>query len=91
MTAPAIVVWSAGRVGGIFHTMEAALRHVRICANDHRPKPELHTPAVGAVRYVGPRGRRHGTRLVAFIGTPIALGELGIDVGAVVRAVEHAS
>lgn len=80
MSAAPIVVWSAGRSGGVFPTRDAAVRYCRTLTNDHRREIELTPLATGALRYVGPRGRRHGTRLVAFLGERGQLELLGVDV-----------
>ncbi len=69
MTGGPWFIWTGGRTAGWFPTFDAAMAHLRIVANDHRRKKELQQFAVGAWRYVGPRGRRHGTRLVAWICT----------------------
>ena len=79
-------VWSGGRTGGVFATPDAAVEHCRRVANDHRRKAELVTVHAELWRYVGPRGRRHGTRLVAFIGTARALDAIGVNVAALAGA-----
>jgi hypothetical protein len=77
------IVWTGGRTSGLFPSQQAALKHCRVVANDHRTKFEWVTLGVSAFRYVGPRGRRHGTRLVAYIGTRAGLDLLNLDVDAI--------
>ncbi len=72
-------VWTGGRAAGCFPTFEEALAHLRILANDHRRKKELDQFAVGAWRYIGPRGRRHGRRLVAWICTLPGADMIGLS------------
>jgi hypothetical protein len=73
-------VWSGARHGGIFPTIDQAIAHCRVIANDHRPRPELDELAAGVWRYVGPRGRRHGPRFVAFVLSRLAIEDLNADV-----------
>jgi hypothetical protein len=80
------LVWSGMTAGGQFPTAEAALRYCQVIANDHRSKRELDTVTPALFRYVGPRGKRHGRRLVAFIGTRPALETIGLDVSALLHA-----
>lgn len=76
-------VWTARLNSCVFATFQEAFSHCRTITNDHRRKYELEQIVVGAHRYVGPRGRRHGTRLVAFICTGNGAELIGIDVARV--------
>lgn len=81
-----ICVWAAGRTGGIFGTLQQAVSHCKVLTNDHRHKVELVTLVSGAVVYVGPRGRRHGTRLIAYLGTREQLQMIGLDLDSLALA-----
>lgn len=73
-------VWT-GRVNScVFETFAEALSHCRTITVDHRRKYELDPVVDGVHRYVGPRGRRHGSRLVAFLCTANGAELIGIDV-----------
>jgi hypothetical protein len=91
MSAAPWYVWSGLRAGGCFPNAAAAASYVKRLANDHRAKKEFIVLSPECWRYVGPRGRRHGTRLVAYLGTRVALEELGLNVAALVTAIEKAS
>jgi hypothetical protein len=82
MTAGHWLIWAAGRTGGKFPSEYAAMAHLKTIANDHRRKPELQSLGPSAFLYIGPRGRRHGTRLIAYIGTAAGLDGIGIDTAA---------
>lgn len=82
MTGPWFVWTGTVRAQGVFPTFEAAFAHVRTLTNDHRRRFELNELVARGYRYTGPRGRRHGTRLVAFLFTADAGALLGIDVRA---------
>ena len=73
-------VWTGRLNSCIFETFQEALGYCRTITVDHRRKYELHEVVAGVHRYVGPRGRRHGTRLVAFICTGNGAELIGIDV-----------
>lgn len=88
MSVTPFFVWAPGRQPAVVPTAEAGVVHCKKLANDHRAKVELNEPAVGVLRYVGPRGRRHGTRLVAYIVTPNGAGLIGLDVDALRLAIE---
>lgn len=89
MNGAPIFVWSGANCGGLFSNLSAAVQHCKLCSNDHRRNVELQTFVSGATRYVGPRGRRHGIRLVAYLGTRDQLGFLGIDVDALSKNLEQ--
>jgi hypothetical protein len=72
-------VWAPGRQPSCFPTAEQGVGYCKVLANDHRTKTELLWSAPNVCRYVGPRGRRHGTRLVAWIVTEQGAGLLGLD------------
>ena len=73
----------------MFSSWDDAVRHLKILTNDHRRKVELDKLTAGAWRYIGPRGRRHGTRLVAFICTLNGAELIGLDAISVERACER--
>lgn len=80
MNARGWLVWSAGRVTGLFPTPFAAVGHLKVLTNDHRRKVEVEQLTPEVIRYVGPRGKRHGTsRLVAFVCTPRGAQSIGLD------------
>lgn len=78
MSHEPVHVWTGQRVGGLFPNVAAALSHLRVITNDHRRNRDTLVMINGTVRYVGPRGKRHGTRVVAYIGTRDQLSMLGI-------------
>lgn len=73
-------VWTGRLNSAVFNRFEEAFDYCRTLTNDHRRKYEMAQVVAGAHRYVGPRGRRHGTRLVAFICTSNGAELIGIDV-----------
>jgi hypothetical protein len=81
-------VWAPGRQPAVVQTAELGVVHCKAIANDHRSKVELLWPSPNICRYVGPRGRRHGTRLVAFIVTADGAGLLGLDLDLLRLALE---
>jgi hypothetical protein len=85
-------VWTGSvRAQGVFRSMDDAVQHCRVLTNDHRRKYELEPGVPGAWRYVGPRGRRHGSRLVAWICTPLGAESLGLNLKAIYGAAAEAS
>lgn len=88
MSGGAWFVWAAGRTAGCFPTAEQAVRHCRVLTNDHRTHVETNALAPNLWRYIGPRGRRHGTRLIAFVGTLDGLRSIGVDTGALRDALD---
>jgi len=82
-------VWTGTVRGqGVFNTLDEALQHCRVLTNDHRRKYEFQPIVANGYRYVGPRGRRHGARLVAYICTAAAADMLGLNLRAVFGAAE---
>lgn len=83
MSATQWLVWTGRNVGGVFPSAGAAMIHCKTLANDHRRKVDILTISPECLRYVGPRGKRHGTsRLVAFVVTPRAAEEIGLNLRA---------
>jgi len=90
VSAGAWFVWTGGRSSGAFATCGAAVDHCALCANDHRVKREVLFVHDELVRYTGPRGRRHGIRLIAYVGTARALAEIGVTLPAPASSAEAA-
>ena len=90
MNGPWFVWTGSVRAQGVFPSCESALAHCRVLTNDHRRKYEFLEVCYGAYRYVGPRGRRHGTRLVAFVCTRDGGAALGLNLRAVFGAAAEA-
>lgn len=72
-------LWAGRQSAGAFLSADAAVAWCRRLANDHRRAPELVLLAADVWRYTGPRGRRHGVRLVAYIGTRQSLDTFGVQ------------
>lgn len=79
MNADCWFVWTGHSAPSVFRRFDDAFQHCRVVANDHRRKRELEQFEVGAWRYVGPRGRRHGRRLVAWICTLAGAEMIGLS------------
>lgn len=73
-------VWAGWQSAGAFPTAEAGVAWCKRLANDHRRSVELALLKPDVWRYVGPRGKRHGLRLVAYIGTRVSLDAFGVQV-----------
>jgi hypothetical protein len=84
-------VWAGWHSAGAFASAEAAVVWCKRRANDHRAKVELQLLQPDVWRYVGPRGRRHGVRLVSYIGTRASLDAFGVQVVTPIDATAEAT